>query len=105
LISADIPPEDYHARCGVSIEKVRILLRHWPDFDDQNDQKLAGVIHECLNEVCNGIAFDPEEPDVPAMRAEDWPKWFSFSRKEMQQVFQRWRDLRKAETEWSSDRP
>jgi len=87
LLSPDIPVEDYLTRYAISHERMRSLLRQWPACapDDEND--VNAMVLGCLCEVCYGIAFDSDDPDVAGMPAEDWPKWFSVSRAKVQMVF------------------
>ena len=62
LVSPDLCPEDFHPRYGVELERMKEILHQWPDLDEQ-DQDTRLTIGGCLNEVCNGIAFE-DDPDV-----------------------------------------
>ena len=73
---------EYQTRLGVEHEELRQIAAAFPDIDDSDDaSKEALAIHNCLNEVCNGIHFSERE----------WNKWFTVDRATVDGVFRKWK--------------
>jgi hypothetical protein len=80
---------DLVARVGVGRAELARLLARWPQVHDTRPDAPDGfVINNCLNEVCHGIAWPPDE----------WNRWFDVPPERVAAVYARWAMLKG----WSS---
>ena len=76
---------EFQTRLGVDRAKLRSVIEDWPNIGDREDGSIADLaIGNCFNELCNGLDIPPEE----------WTKWFTVSKPEVEQVWLRWTELK-----------
>jgi hypothetical protein len=76
---------EFRTRMGMDRTTLKRIISQWPEMDDRSqnsDEFLA--IHNCLNEVCNGISMSPSE----------WEKWFTYPEARVKQTFAHWLESR-----------
>lgn len=64
----------------------RMADRNWRKFmEHRYGHHCRAFVHNCLNEVCNGIMFSSDE----------WKQWIGYDREVVEGVFRRWGELRR----------
>ena len=87
-----IDDSEFQTRLGLEREDCRKVMASWPNLDDSiEDSKTTLAINNTLNEVCNGVRIPSEE----------WFKWFQVPEQSVLNVFSKWSQLRRSQSEES----
>ena len=76
---------DFQTLLGYDQEALRDVIKSFPDIDDCSDTSPASLlINNCLNEICNGVPISEMQ----------WQKWFTVTKKQFREVYQKWARLK-----------
>jgi hypothetical protein len=76
---------EFHSRIAVERDVLKKIISYWPNIDDSDDASdVALGINNSLNELCYGVSIS----------AEDWNRWITAPRTEIERVYQDWSRLR-----------
>jgi hypothetical protein len=75
---------EFQTRLGVDRAALSTILTAQAFLDNRSKDSIVQMaIHNCMNEVSNGVSISPAE----------WDRWFVVSRQEVQTTFLKWSAL------------
>jgi hypothetical protein len=81
-----IEDAEFQTRLGLSKQELHEVVAAWPRLDNSGDASIMSLaINNCLNEVCHGVYIN----------GNTWRHYFDVSLRDVEQVYDRWLNLKR----------